>query len=523
MNRYIKKIFILLIAIAFISVPLLKAGTYDIKSFGAVGDGKTINTQAIQKAIDKCRDNGGGTVLVPQGTFISGTIQLFSNIDLHIERGAIFKGSDKVSDYYLNNKKVGLIYTENSENISITGEGDIDGNGDSFMDVNHSKVMDTASIRFTRQKNHFREVTSGLGDGPLVPADDRPNQMVIFSNCRNVTIRNTVFSNAAFWTIHLADCDGAIVYGVRIWNNLMVPNNDGIDFTSCSNIQMSDCDIRTGDDGIVVVGYSHHFDTPGFNNILHDSKNVTITNCTIVSRSSGIRIGGWDQNYMRNYTFNNIVITNSNRGINLCVRDSASIEDMTFSNIIIETRLHTGDWWGNGEPIHLSVIRGKEKTPVGHISNIKFESIIAKSEAGILLYSSKEGKIENITFRDMTLYIKDSPKNATCGGNFDLRPALDPKFTLFSHDIPAFYAENVQNIQLHNVEIKWDNVNEQYFTNGLEFNGFENVLIDGCRINPSPSGKNLAAISMENGKKFNIINSYTDNPGTRLLDKKNVK
>jgi polygalacturonase len=522
MTKLIKKIILLFIPFIFLSITSLMGESYDIKKFGAVGDGKTLNTQSIQQAINKCRDNGGGTVLIPQGIFISGTIQLYSNIDLHLEPGATLKGSDKISDYFLNGKKVGLIYTENSDNISITGEGDIDGNGDAFMDVNHSKKMDSASVRFTRQKNHFREVISGLGDGPLVPFD-RPNQMIIFSNCRNVTIRNTVFTNSAFWTVHLADCDGVIVYGVRIWNNLLVPNNDGIDFTSCSNVQMSDCDIRTGDDGIVVVGYAHHFDTPGFNNLLHDSRNVTVTNCTIVSRSSGIRIGGWDQNFMRNYTFSNIVISNSNRGINLCVRDSASIEDMTFSNIIIQTRLFTGDWWGNGEPIHISVIRGKEKVPIGHIRNIKFENITANGEAGILLYSSKEGKIENISFSDISLHIENSPKNPTCGGNFDLRPALDPKFTLFSHDIPAFYAENVQNIQLHNVQIYWDNITEPYFTSGLEFNGFDNIFIEGCRINPAPHSKYSAAMSLENGKNYNIINSFTDNPGTHLLTKRNVK
>ena len=93
---------------------------------------------------------------------------------------------------------------------------------------------------------------------------------------------------------------------------------------------------------------------------------------------------------MRNYTFSNIVITNSNRGINLCVRDQGSIEDMTFSNIIIHTHLFTGDWWGNGEPVHISVIRGKEKVKLGKIENVKFSHIFATGEDGFLLYSSSE-------------------------------------------------------------------------------------------------------------------------------------
>ena len=181
----------------------------------------------------------------------------------------------------------------------------------------------------------------GLGDGPLVPLD-RPFQMIIFSNCKNVTVSGVLISNSPFWTLHFADCDGVIVNGIKLWNNLMIPNNDGIDVTSSSNVLISDCDIRTGDDAIAVTGYSHHFDLPGYKNIIHDSENITVTNCYLVSRSSAIRIGGWDQNNMRNYTFSNIVISNSNRGINLCVRDKGSIEDLNFSNIIIKTHLHTG-------------------------------------------------------------------------------------------------------------------------------------------------------------------------------------
>lgn len=271
-------------AIVFaLSIPL-NAQTYNIKNYGAIGDGKTINTIVIQTAIDSCRANGGGTVLIPAGVFISGTIQLFSNIDLHLEKGAMLKGSEKVSDYYLHGKKVGLIYTENSTNISITGGGGIDGSGDAFMDLNKSKVFDSASVMYTRQKNHFREVLSGLGDGPYVPLE-WPFQMIIFSNCKNVTMKDVTITNSPFWTVHLADCDGVVVSGLRIWNDLMVPNNDGIDFTSCSNVEMSDCDIRTGDDAIVATGYAYHFDLPGYNNIRHVSENITVTNCTLVSRS----------------------------------------------------------------------------------------------------------------------------------------------------------------------------------------------------------------------------------------------
>ena len=126
---------LLFIFIIVVSVTSIRSETYNIKDFGAVGDGKTLNTLAIQKAINKCRDAGGGVVLIPAGTFISGTIQLFNNINLHLESGAVLKGSEKVSDYYLNKIRVGLIYTENSSNVFITGHGNIDGSGDVFVDL----------------------------------------------------------------------------------------------------------------------------------------------------------------------------------------------------------------------------------------------------------------------------------------------------------------------------------------------------------------------------------------------------
>lgn len=510
------------IIIAFLLSASAGAQTYNITDFGAIGDGRTINTSAIQKAVDSCNAGGGGTVLVPVGTFISGTIQMFSNIDLHLEKGAVLKGSDKVSDYYLHGKKVGLIYTENSNNISITGDGDIDGSGDAFMDLSRSKVFDSSSVVYTRQRIHFREVLSGLGDGPYVPLD-RPFQMIIFSNCRNVTIKDVTISNSPFWTVHLADCDGVMVSGIRIWNDLMVPNNDGIDFTSCSNVQMSDCDIRTGDDAIVATGYAYHFDLPGYHNIRHTSENITVTNCTLVSRSSAIRIGGWDQNDMENYTFSNIVITNSNRGINLCVRDSGSIKDMIFSNILIQTRLHTGDWWGNGEPVHISVIRGKEKVPLGKIEGVKFSHIIAYGESGILLYASNESKIKNVSFHDVDFTLQNSKLNPTCGGNFDLRPVTDPKYSMFSHDIPAFYAQHVEDIKLSDVNIKWDDVREEYFTNGIEFNDFKNLVIENCMSDPAPHNIHSAAIFLADGKGYRIVNSFASRSGVLFLSKHAVE
>lgn len=479
--------------------PVLEmSGEIRITDAGAVGDGKTDNTALLQRVIDSVASRGGGSVVVPPGIFVTGTLQLRSDIDLHIERGGVLKGTGNLEEYQAGGRRVGLLFTRDAQNISITGEGTIDGNGDSFMDLSQEKNLEKAGTAWTRQKDHFREVQKGPGDGPVVPRD-RPYQMIIFSDCRNVTVRGVMIANSPFWTLHFADCDGVIVSGVRIWCNLMVPNNDGVDFTSCSNVVMSDCDIRTGDDCIAVTGYSRHFDLPGYKGLHRPCENIAVSNCLLTSRSAAIRIGGFDQNPMRNMTFTNITITNSNRGIGLFVRDQGGIENLTFSNMVIETRLHTGDWWGNGEPIHLSAVRLTKDVPLGQIKNIKFKNIVCRGESGMLVYGSAESVIDNVSFEDVSLHIVASPLNGVAGGNFDLRPVLEPRLQLFAHDIPGLYGEHVRNLRVRDFDLSWDAVKETFFTHGIEVNHFEGLVIGSFRGTGAPNNPAAYPIVVRNG------------------------
>ncbi len=480
-----------------------QATLYRITDFGAVGNGTTMSTAAIQKTIEECAQKGGGTVLVPPGIFLTGTLQLRTNVNLHLESGAVLKGSADVRDYMLGGRRVGLLFTQDARNVSITGHGTIDGNGDQYVDLQHAKRIDSSGCAETRQKSRFRDVAAGLGDGPLVPKE-RPFQMIIFSDCKQVTVRDVLLAESPFWTLHFADCDGVVLSGVRIWCNLMVPNNDGVDFTSCSNVTMSDCDIRTGDDAVVITGYSHHWDLPGYKELRHPSENIVINNCTLVSRSSAIRIGGFDQNPMRNITFSNIVITNSNRGIGIFARDEGSIENLLFNNIVIDTRLHTGDWWGNGEPIHLSAVRLTKDVKLGQIKNVMFQNIICRGEAGIVVYGTEENVIENVSFENVTLHIADGRLNELGGGNFDLRPVLDPKLQLFSHDIPGFYAQYVKGLRLRDFDLTWGAVKQPFFTHGIEVGNFEGVTIDNFQGGAAPCNSKASPIFLHDGKKYEV-------------------
>jgi len=503
-----------------ILVALANAGSqtslFRIEDYGAVGDGRTVNTIPIQKTIDQCAKMGGGTVVMPAGVFVSGTLQLRSHVNLRMESGSVLQGSDKLEHYLLDGKRVGLLFTQDAENVSITGSGTIDGNGDLFMDLTTPKKIDSAGSAWTRQKGRFREVLQGVGDGPVVPKD-RPFQMIIFSNCRDVTLRDVRVTNAPFWTIHCADCDGVVVSGLSISGNMLVPNNDGIDFTSCSNVRMSDCDIRTGDDCIVLTGYDHHFDLPGYKHLSHPSENITVTNCTLQSRSAAIRIGGFDQNPMRNYLFSNIVITNSNRGIGIFARDQGSIENLMFTNIIIETRLHTGDWWGQAEPIHVSAARLLKDVTPGGVRRVIFRDVICRSESGIVVYGTKESMVEDLSFENLTLRISKSPLNAAAGGNFDLRPVLDPALQLFAHDIPGIYAQWVKNLRIRGCDLTWDTSAMPFFTHGIELSNFRKATLFDFSGTAAPGNTNAYPVAVTDG------NGFTTDVDRRSVKTRNVE
>ncbi len=482
--------------------------SYDITAYGGVGDGKTINTKALQSAIDACSAAGGGDVSVPTGIFLIGTVYLKSNVHLNLQNGAIIRGSSNLNDYepytpekpYLPIHK-GMFFAENAENISISGQGQIDGSGDAFFELNQAKKLDAATTQYTRQKENFRHVESGIGDGPVVPKD-RPYQMFVFSNCRRVTIKDIFITNAPFWCLHFADCDSVHVSGVRLWNNLLAPNADGIDFTSSSNVIVEGCDIRSGDDSLVIAGYNHHFEIPGFKRLRHVSENFVITNCNLQSASSGIRIGFLDQNTVRNVQVSNVNITNSTRGIGIFLRDEGSLENISFSNLFIETRLRTGDWWGNGEPIHISAIRGNENVTLGKIKHVKFNHITARGEAGMLVYGTPESIIEDVTFNDVNFEIVDSKLNDVAGGNIDLRGVLGEKNQLFARDIPGFLAQYVAGLTINYFKLQWSNPRMTFFTHGIEVNDFTDLRITNFKGTAAPNNPKAFPVEIKNGSDF---------------------
>lgn len=505
-------IYLISIGLFFLSITKSygQTGQYDIVSYGAVKNSGKVCTKAIQAAIDACNAAGGGKVIIPEGVFISGTIHLKSNVNLYLQSGAILRGSADLNDYELNIPEKpyrqvhrGLLFTQDAENVSISGHGEIDGNGDSFFLTKIAKKLDSATIMYTRQKYYFRHAGPGLGDGPMQPKE-RPYQMIFFGSCKRVTVKDVFITQSPFWCMHFADCDAVHVYGIRLWTNRFAPNSDGIDVTSCTNVIIDGCDIRTGDDAIAIVGYSHHYEVPGFRHLKHFSGNIIVSNCNLQSSSSGIRIGYEDQNTVQNVRVSNVNITNSSRGIGIFLRDEGSLKNITFTNIYIDTHIPTGDWWGNGEPIQVSAVHGNNSAPLGTIENVQFNNIICRGEAGMLVYGSDASIIKNVSLKNITFDFTDSRLNDVAGGNIDLRGAKGAKNALFARDIPGFLIDHVDGLTIDDFKLIWDHPRMPWLTNGIEVDNFRNVRITNFQGTGAPNNPGTYPVEVKDGTGFHI-------------------
>ncbi len=481
---------------------------YYITSYGAKADGTTLNTISIQKAIDACYENGGGKVVVPPGDFVTGTIVLRSDVNLYLEQGATLLGSLDTADYRIDGQRHGMIYAVQSTGITISGEGEINGRGSSFHLAGRAHMGEDFDRKVTRQGEQYMPPEPVPADGPI-GFDARPGMMVVLLQCEQVAIRDVTFSDSPVWCFRIADCDDVVVSGISIRNNLLVPNSDGIHCTTSRNVRISDCDIRAGDDAIIVTGFGTQVGVSGdvntkldyttreFGNKTGYAENVVVTNCLLQSRSAGIRVG-YGINPIRNCVFSNLVIHDSNRGVGVFSRDDGFIENILFSNITIQNRIHSGHWWGNGEPIHVSAIKQDPQIPAGPIRNIRFRNIIAESENGIVIYGTEESPISDLWLEDVSIRISSGRNSETYGGNFDLRPVYDRDLGIFKHDIPALYSQYTDGLTIREFHVEWGENLPDYMSHAIYCKEYENLTI--CDFDGRASKPGIKDIELDNWK-----------------------
>jgi Pectate lyase superfamily protein len=483
--------------------------TFNVREFGAVADGKTLDTAAIAKAIQAANAAGGGRVVFSPGVYLSGTFELLSNVTLDLNANAVILDSPKLSDYgaiskfgfahvYGENSTgegelVGIIVARNAKNIAIIGHGTIDGNADLFFDFHKPHFGIDFDPQYTRQGKDFQKSMLELGDGPVETKDTgRPGTMIVFTNSENILVRDITFRNAPNWTLHLNQSKRAIIQGIHIVNSLLLPNNDGIDCLGCRDVHISDCDIAAGDDDFAFYG----------------SEDVGVTNCSLTSHSAGIRMEN-----TRWATFSDLTI-HSNRGIGIFER-SGTTANVSFSNIAIETHLLTGHWWGKAEPIFIAVgPPSAGKAPEVH--DVHFSNVFGTAEAGMVLYGDEKAWLKGITFDQVRFLIRAPRKEVAslAGGNFDFRwTAGTLARAVFRHDIPALYLRFVDGMEVHGLRLDWESNLPEYFSNAIECEDFRDLSIDRLQGRAARPDNNLATVSLLRGKGVSIVNSRAL-PGT---------
>jgi len=353
---------------------------FDIKDYGANPDGKTLNTRALQSAIDACYAAGGGVVHCGPGRYLTGSIELKDHVELHMEAGCRIIGSPNPDDYQSlvsegfrdenapEKTADYLIGARHARHIAITGSGEIDASGPGFYDA-------SAGLR---------------DDGKFASGKPaRRPRLLILHQCTDVRIEDASFLDSPCWTFWLMMCERVSIHRIRIRGDCRMINNDGIDLDACRDVTISDCFIQSEDDSVVVRAIQQVHEAPAI------CENIVVTNCVLESTCQCIRISCPSDHITRNCVFSNLVLNSQRNGINFDFPNRylskngdsrADVSNISFSNIVIHCQKH---------PIRIAVEPGIRLTRVAGIS---FSDIRAHGMSPSLIQGNAETLIEDITF-----------------------------------------------------------------------------------------------------------------------------
>ncbi len=374
---------------------------YNILDFGAVPDGKTRSTKAIQRAIDECAKTGG-TVLIPAGAFLSGTLRLKSDVELHLEHGSRLISSldeEDIIDYFKedsdDNEVDGweggcFLFALHEKNIAITGTGVIDGQG--------------RKVFFDDDPEHADE------GSPLAVTGFRP-RMSYLEDVENLVVSDVTFYDSAFWTLHMAGCRKVRIDNIVIENNKRGPNTDGIDPDCCQDVIIRGCRIVSGDDSIVIKSTTPMYKRYG------DCRDIIISDCILSSNCSGIKIGTETYGDIHDVLVTDCILRDCIRGVGIWSRDGGEIYNIRLSKIqgntrnFLDSRVRTTgvwNWWGEGEPIAITATRreGTDRIP-GRVHDITMEQMYITCEGPVMMLGEDYSPIERISVTESAFIFKN--------------------------------------------------------------------------------------------------------------------
>ncbi len=365
-----------LVVLALISCNGKGFKEYDIQDFGAVSDGETLSTEAIQKAINRAIETKG-TVIIPKGKFYTGSLTLGPNITLHLKDGAELIASSSMQNYSGSN----FIFAPEADNLTIKGKGVINGNGESFFDQNWNYTQ-------------------------------RPQPWIIIQDAKNVSISGITLVNSPAHCLVFDFCENVKIDSLTIKNNPRSPNTDGIDITNSKNVLIANCNISTGDDAICIKNKrgSQHFENTSKNRSKY-TEDILVKNCILESDDAAIKLGTGSAYHTKNCRFQDITIKNSRYGIALFMMDGGIYSDINFKNITIKTGGRQKDEYG----IFVDTHRRDSLSEIGTIRNINFKDIDITTN-GLLYFSGyPEKEISEITLENVKVAVLDADNTITAG------------------------------------------------------------------------------------------------------------
>lgn len=425
---------ILLVA-GLLTSSTLFAGQYSIDDFGAVADSAVLSTQAIQKAIDACSANGGGQVVVPAGQYKTGSIFLKSRVSLHLESGAALLGSRNLDDYakvkpaYVSLRTqeatIQLIYAENAENISITGQGTIDGQGSGFKKLTWNDEGIT-----------------------------RPH-LLRFVTCSSVVVQGVTLRNSGCWMQHYLACENLQISGIRVFNRNNY-NNDALDIDGCRNVTVSDIIADSDDDGITLKSTSPKL-----------CENITITGCVVSSRCNAIKLGTETNGGFRNINITGCVVKPSEvqapaffgrdggtSAVSLEIVDGGVMEGVSVSNVVVD---------GTEAPLFIRLAnrarahrQGLTVDHVGQISAVAISNVHIRNagKTGCSITGLPQHPVSNVRLSNIVYEQAGGGTADDAGRAAEEKPEEYPEATMFGV-LPAygFYIRHAAGITLEGVAL----------------------------------------------------------------------
>ena len=440
-------------------------GTINVMELGARGDGSGNDGGIVQEAIDRCSGEGGGTVYLPPGKYLSGPVTLRTGVSLRLEGGAVLMASRDPTDYP---HRPVFMSAEGEERITICGRGTIDG-----------------------------QVREDLGRRPGHEGERRPafrTRLVRFDECQDVTVRGVTLRYSDAWTLHLWRCQNVVVDGITVLNNYFRTNTDGINPDSCRDVHISNCHLVCGDDCICIKTHNGH-----------PCENVVVSNCTLESIATAIKIGTESSGDFRNILISNCVVRNSTVGLGIYVKDGGTVAGVTCTNMAVETltdsRSVNKPRLGNATfPVFIDIEKRTSSSPAGAVRDVILRGITINSDNGILVQGMGESKIENLTLGDISFRVtgvfsyEDRRKHAGGRGNPE-----DDRIEVYARRPSYVTLANVDGLVVDNLRVYLpEKVFEENQRSALHLEKVQNSMLSGIFRRPLAGRDRYPALKLVN-------------------------